>query len=82
MALTNQVQEFQEGVRTRIQKKYSRHYNIITFQPGEIVTLCIPKEDRASTDNYWLICMVKDISHDWPHLLQTQFGILDQLYPT
>ena len=26
--------------------------------------------------------MVKDIPHDGRHLLQTQFGVLDRLYPT
>ncbi len=82
MVLTTQVREFQEGVRTCMQKKYSRNHNVVTFQPGEIVTLRIPKEDRASTDNHRLICMVKDIPHDERHLLQTQFGVLDRLYPT
>ena len=43
MALTTQVQEFQEGIKTRIQKKYYRNHKVVTFQPGEIVILCIPK---------------------------------------
>ncbi len=80
MALTNQVREFQEGVRSGMQKKYSRNHNVVTFQPGEIVLLRIRNEDRASNNNHRLICMVKDIPHDRPHLLQTQFGVLDRLY--
>ncbi len=65
-----------------MQKKYSRNHNVVTFQPGEIVTIRIAKEDRASTDNHRLICMVKDIPNDRRHLLQTQFSVLDRLYPT
>ncbi len=82
MALTTQVWEFQEGVRMPMQKKYSRTHNVVTFQPGKIVTLCILKEDRVSTDNHRLKCMVKNISHNRRHLLQTQFGILDRLHLT
>ncbi len=82
MTLTTQVREFDKGVRTRMQKKYPQNHNVVTFQPGEIVTLHIPNENRASTDNHKLICMVKDILHDGRHLLQTQFGVLDRLYPT
>ena len=82
MALTTQVREFQEDVRTYMQRKYSRNHNIVTFQLSEIVTLCIPKEDRVNTDNHKLICIVKDISHDGRHLPKTQFGVLDRLYPT
>ena len=73
MVLTTQVREFQEGVKTGMQKKYSRNHNIVTFQPSEIVTLRIPKEDRTSTDNHRLLCMVKNIPHDGQHLLQTRF---------
>ncbi len=70
MAFTTQVLEFQEGVRTRMQKKHSRNHNVVTFQPGEIVTLYNLKGDRASTDNHRLTYMVKNIFHDGGHLLQ------------
>ena len=83
MMLTTQVLEFQESVRTNMQKKYSWNHNVVTFQPGEIVTIfCIPKENLASTNNHRLICMVKDIPHDGRHLLQTKFRVLDRLYLT
>ncbi len=82
MVFTTQVWEFQEGVRMRMQRKYSRNHNIVTFQPSGIVKLCIPKEDRTSTNNHKLICMIKDIPHDGQHLLQTRFGVLDLLYLT
>ncbi len=75
IALTIQVWESQEGVRTNMQKKYSRNHNVVIFQPGEIVTFLILKEDRASTDNHRLICMLKDIPHNEHHLLQTQFDV-------
>ncbi len=43
MTFTTQIREFQEGVRTRMQKKYSPNHNIVTFQPSEIIKLRIPK---------------------------------------
>ncbi len=80
MALTTPIRKFQEGVRTRMQKKYSRNHNVVTLQPGKIVTLCIPKEDQASTDNHRLKSMVKNITNDGRNLLKTQFGVLNRFY--
>ncbi len=64
-----------------MQKKYSRNHNVVTFQPDKIVTLSIPKKDRASTDNHRFICIAKDIPHYWRNLPQTQFAVLDWLHP-
>lgn len=47
-----------------------------------IVTLRIPKEDRAATDNHRVVVMIKSILHEGRHQIQTRFGILDRLYPT
>lgn len=81
-SLTAKVQDFQEGVRTRMKQKYARNQKLITFEPDDIVTLRIPKEDRAATDNHRVVVMVKSIPHEGRHQLQTKFGILDRLYPT
>ena len=82
MVLTTQVWEFQECVRTRVQKQYTQNYNVVTFLSGDIVTLCILKKDRASTNNHGPLYMVKNIPNDGRHFLQIQFSVLDRLYPT
>ena len=81
-SLTAKVQDFQEGVRTRMKQKYARNHKVITFEPDDIVTLRIPKEDRATMDNHRVVVMVKSIPHEGRHQIQAKFGILDRLYPT
>ncbi len=80
--VTAQVQQFQEGVRTRMKKKYSRNHNVVTFEIDQVVTLRIPREDRATTDNHWVLCIIKEIPHEGRYRIPTKFGILDRLYPT
>lgn len=65
-----------------MKKKYSRNHKVVTFEIDQVVTLRIHKEDRATTDNHQLLCMIKEIPHEGRHKLQTKFGILDRLYPT
>ncbi len=81
-SLTAKVQDFQEGVRTRIKQKYLRNHKVITFEPDDIITLRIPKKNRTATDNHRVVVMIKKIPHEGHHLIQTKFGILDRLYPT
>lgn len=80
-ALTAQVQDFQKGVRTRMKQRYSQNYKVIIFQPKDIVTLRIPKEDRAATDNHREVVMIKSIPHEDRHEIQTSCGVLNCLYP-
>lgn len=54
----------------------------MVYQENDIVTLRIPKEDRAATDNHRVVVMIKSIPHEGRHQIQTRFGILDRLYPT
>ncbi len=49
------------------------------FQIDQLVTLRIPKENRATTDNHRLLCMIKEIPHEGRHRIKTKFGILAQL---
>ena len=65
-----------------MKKKYSRNHKVVTFEIDQVVTLRIPKEARATTDNHRLLCMIKEIPHEGRHKLQTKFGILDRLYST
>ena len=80
--VTAQVQQFQEGVRSRMKKKYSRNHNVVTFEIDQVVTLRIPKEDRATTDNHRVLCMIKEILYEGRHRIQIKFDILDCLYST
>ena len=81
-SLTAKVQDFQEGVKTRMKQRYARNHKVITFEPDDIVKLHIPKKDRAATDNHRVVVMIKSIPHEGRHQIQTKFGILDRLYPT
>lgn len=65
-----------------MKKKDSRNHNVVIFEIDQVVMLRIPKEDRATTDNHRLLCMIKEIPHEGRHRIQTKFGILDRLYPT
>lgn len=65
--LTAKVQDFQEGVRTRMKQKYARNHKVIIFELDDIVTLPIPKEDRAATDNRRVVVIIKSIPHEGRH---------------
>lgn len=65
-----------------MKKKYSWNHKVVTFKINQVVTLRILKKDCATTDNHWLLCMIKEIPHKGRHKLQTKFCIFDWLYPT
>ncbi len=44
-----------------------QNHKVINFEPDDIVTLCISKEDRAATDNHRVVVMIKSISHEGHH---------------
>ncbi len=79
---TAKVQDFQEVVKTSIKEKYSQNHKVITFEPDEIVTFCILKEDRTATDNNRAVVMIKSIPHEGRHKLLARFDILNRVYPT
>ena len=79
---TRQIRHHQEGCRKQIAKKYNKRHTITTFQENDIVTLAIPKEDRANTDLSRLMAKIVKIPHPDRHQLVTKFGILDRHYPT
>ncbi|SLM33333.1 Ribonuclease H-like domain [Lasallia pustulata] len=62
LILTNQeeraslVREYQQGVCTRMSKKYDSKHMITTFKLDDLVMLAVPWEDRAATDSLRLIC--------------------------
>lgn len=63
-----------------MKQKYGRNHKVIIFQPGDIVTLRIPKGDQAATDNRGVLVMIKSIPHEGCHEIQTRFGVMDRLF--
>lgn len=60
-----------------MKKKYSWNHNDEIFEIHQMVTQYIPNEDCAMTDNYQLLCMIKEISYKRPNRIQTKFSFLD-----
>ena len=63
-------------------KKYNSKNVVTTFKLDDLVTLAVPREDRAATDSLHLICQVIDTPYSNRHQLQTMYKILDKLFPT
>lgn len=63
-------------------QKYDNVHKIVTFEVNEIVTLAIPRDDRAATDSTRIVCKVLAVPHFNRHQLQSRYGVLDKFYPT
>jgi len=71
--------------RTNMAGKYNRHHQVESFAIGQYVTIRIPREDRAATDNKRILCRVVDIagSDGRPgYKLRCQYGLLQKMCPT
>jgi hypothetical protein len=62
-------------------EKLNKRFTPERFQSGEFVTLKIPREDRASTDNLRIYCKVIKEPHPNQYQLQSKHGILTIHYP-
>ena len=80
--LIAKVQDFQQEVKTNMKQNHSQNHNVITFEPDDIVTFCIPKKDRAATDDQRVVVMIKSIPYEGRHKIRARFCMLDQVYPT
>jgi hypothetical protein len=69
--------------RDHMIKKHDKHSNIEVFSIGDIVLVKLPRVDRTATDQRKLFARVIGKDHQPPrHRIQTQFGIVDRLFPT
>lgn len=68
--------------RAKMANRYNKRFSAIIFENNSIVALRIPKEDRGTLDLPRLYARVVDQPHEGRYQLQTQYGILDRLYPT
>ena len=69
-------------VRERMATRYNRRHNVEIFEVGDIISVGIPQEDRAKTDNKRHCCRIIMKPHPDRHQLLSQYGILIVLYPT
>lgn len=67
--------------RERSQRKYNRQHVVERFIAGDIVTLKIPREDRAATNPTRITCRVLAESYPNRYKLQTKYGVLSNHYP-
>jgi len=68
--------------RAKMANRYNKRFSAITFENNSIVALRIPKEDKGTLDLPRLYARVVDQPHEGRYQLQTQYGVLDWLYPT
>ena len=62
--------------------KYIKKHNIQHFDIGAIVSLKVPREDRASTDNKRLFAHILDEPYSHRYKVITLSGIIKRLIPT
>jgi len=80
--LEKQIQQRNVKVRMQMQKKHRKQHIIEQFVPDDLVTLKIPREDRAATDNLRIFCRVIAELRPNRYQLLTKHGILQNCYPT
>lgn len=76
------VQQHQAKVRGRMALQYSKNHKVRVFKEGDVISLKVPREDRAATDSKRITGIVLRIPHDGKHRIQTKFGILKCLENT
>jgi len=79
--IEKKMQQYAAKARERACKKYNKAHTIGQFSPGDIISLKIPKEDRAATDPHRMFARVLEENHTNCYKLQTQFGMLQRFYP-
>lgn len=87
--LSSQRQQLLSTIRLRSSKNRDRmivKYNnqqsgpIVSFTVGDYVTIFIPKQDRASTDDRRIPARIIGKKHGNRYELQTQYGVLTNYY--
>lgn len=68
--------------REKMSKRYNNKNKINVFKIDQKVSLKIPKEDRAPTDEKRLLCVVISTPFDDKYQLCCQYGILKRLFST
>ena len=62
--------------------KYGKQHTIEQFKNKDVVTLTIPCEDRASTNNLQVSALIIAVFHENQFQLPTEHDILEKHYPT
>ncbi|KAF8533568.1 hypothetical protein BDD12DRAFT_810070 [Trichophaea hybrida] len=66
--------------RAKMQRKHAKQHTIEVFLPGDLVSLKIPREDRAATNNLRVFCRVVKQSRPNRYQLLTSHGLLTNHY--
>ena len=69
-------------IQERMAIRYNKRHNVEIFEVGDIISICIPREDKAKIDNKRLYCRIIARPHPDRHQLLSKYGILIGLYPT
>ncbi|RFU25793.1 hypothetical protein B7463_g10543, partial [Scytalidium lignicola] len=76
------AQQAMQKARVKMVEKYSKNHNIQHFEPGDIVSVKVPREDRTATDNQRLFGRILDEPHSYRYKVITQSGVINRLMPT
>ncbi|KAI9881899.1 MAG: hypothetical protein M1823_006389, partial [Watsoniomyces obsoletus] len=68
--------------REKMSQKYNKRWAVDVFEPGDLVTLKIPRENRTSTDSRRMFCFVVDRPFANTYELRCRHGILNRFYNT
>ncbi|KAI9680133.1 MAG: hypothetical protein M1829_001370 [Trizodia sp. TS-e1964] len=63
-------------------QNYSKNHKVRVFKEGDIITLRVPREDRAATNSKQISGQIIGIPHPGKHRIQTKYGILKCLEGT
>lgn len=69
-------------MRQKMAMRYNTRHHVEIFNIGDLISVGIPREDRAKTDNKRLYCRIFDKPQPERHRLVSKYGILKGLYPT
>jgi len=79
-AIEIEVHPHAAKARQRSANKYNKRHTIEAFPPGDVVSIRVPREDRAAADLHRIFCRVLAIPHHNRYKLQTAHEVLNVHY--
>ncbi|KAF5137881.1 hypothetical protein E5D57_001660 [Metarhizium anisopliae] len=76
------AQKATQRARLRMMQKHSKQHTIQHFNIGDIVSIKVPREDRASTDNRRLFGRILEEPYAHRYRILTTSGVIKRLIPT
>lgn len=66
--------------RKKMELKYNKSGKVNSYYVGQHISLKVPREDRAPTDEKRVFCVILEIPHEDSYKLCTSYGPLKRLY--